>query len=394
MQLRIAVLLTVSLALGSCSALPSEGPSASSIRSDSENPSPRALAYELMPLSPDILAILSTRDSDDLGSTFGKNAGGSVGLIGVGDVVSVTIWEAGSGGLFASSSPLGGAVATGANSAQIPQQIVNSDGTIVVPYAGQIRAAGRTPQAVKADIENALIGKAIEPQVLVTVTTSVANTVTVTGPLPQGGRIPLTPRGDHLLDVIALAGGVQFPAYEAYVTVNRGNRVGKVSLQKVINNPSENISVAAGDVITISREPKSFTSFGATGGHSQIDFGQMDLNLSQALAKAGGLSDARADPAGVFVYRMEDRNVVARLNPQSKLLSTGFGSRIPVIYELDLRSPSGLFLAQNFEVASGDAIYVANARLTELQKFLALIGTVISPVSSVATTSRAISTMN
>ena len=72
--------------------------------------------------------------------------------LGIGDIVSVTIFEAEAGGLFLPSE----AGARPGNFVTLPDQIVDSDGNITVPYAGTIRAAGRTPLEVQQAIIEAL----------------------------------------------------------------------------------------------------------------------------------------------------------------------------------------------------------------------------------------------
>jgi protein involved in polysaccharide export with SLBB domain len=74
--------------------------------------------------------------------------------LGIGDVVSVTIFEAEPGGLFVPSEP-------GARPGifvTLPSQVVDTNGNITVPYAGTIRALGRTPAEVQEAINKALSG--------------------------------------------------------------------------------------------------------------------------------------------------------------------------------------------------------------------------------------------
>jgi polysaccharide biosynthesis/export protein len=72
--------------------------------------------------------------------------------LGIGDVVNVTIFEAEAGGIFLPSE----AGARPGNFVTLPDQMVDSDGNITVPYAGTIRAAGRTPLEVQQAIIEAL----------------------------------------------------------------------------------------------------------------------------------------------------------------------------------------------------------------------------------------------
>ena len=208
--------------------------------------------------------------------------------IGVGDTISVTIWEAGSGGLF--SAPLvSDRFSTGANSATIPDQVVGRDGTITVPYAGRVPVAGYTTRAVQTVIEHALEGKAIQPQVLVNVRNSISNTVTVTGEVANGARVPLSIKGDRVMDVIAAAGGIRAPVNETYVQLSRGPVTARVAMTKVTSESKENIYLRPNDVLTLIRDPQTFIAYGATGQNAEIPFDAEGINLSQALAKAGGL---------------------------------------------------------------------------------------------------------
>ena len=70
----------------------------------------------------------------------------------IGDMVSVTIFEAEAGGLFVPSE----AGARPGNFVMLPEQTVDSNGNITVPYVGAIRAAARTPSEVQQAIIEAL----------------------------------------------------------------------------------------------------------------------------------------------------------------------------------------------------------------------------------------------
>jgi len=58
-----------------------------------------------------------------------------------------------------------------------------------VPFGGRIHVAGRRPLEVQHEIERRLADKAIEPQVIATVTRSLTNTATVTGEVIAGARV-------------------------------------------------------------------------------------------------------------------------------------------------------------------------------------------------------------
>jgi protein involved in polysaccharide export with SLBB domain len=75
--------------------------------------------------------------------------------LGIGDLVNVTIFEAEPGGLFIPGEP----GARPGNFVTLPDQVVDTNGNITVPYAGTIRALGRTPAEVQEAINEALSTK-------------------------------------------------------------------------------------------------------------------------------------------------------------------------------------------------------------------------------------------
>ncbi|SFV17555.1 polysaccharide export outer membrane protein [Methylobacterium sp. 174MFSha1.1] len=393
-----AVLAAACLIGGCSSFLPAAGPTASAVVEGADVATDQGLLarYELVDVDAAVVEALRGRPLDSLLASFGDRRPSVQPVIGVGDAITVTIWEAGSGGLF--SAPAVTGLSTGSKSSSIPEQIVARDGTISVPYAGRIKVAGRRAPDVQSQIEQELAGKAIQPQVLVTVNSPLSTSVTVlgeaaaagggarlaasrSGPVSNlgGGRVPLTEKGDRLLDVIATAGGVSAPVNETFVRLSRGTATATVPLTAVVSNPRENIFLRPGDTLTLVRDPQTFLAVGATGANYEIPFSAEGITLAQALAKSGGLRDFQADPAGVFIFRFEPASVVRRLRPGSPLLSSNF---VPVVYRINMRDPNSLFVSQAFRMRNRDLVYVSNAPFTEVQKVLSVFSTVTSPIAS------------
>jgi polysaccharide export outer membrane protein len=380
-RVSLAKLLTalVLLSLGGCGGIPTSGPTAGDILDQAGTA--QAQQYEFVDIDSSVVDTLRRRAPDSFLAHFGDYRPSVEPVIGIGDAISVTIWEASAGGLF--SAPLvSDHFTTGSNSATIPEQIVGRDGSISVPYAGRIRVTGRTTQDIQIIVEKALEGKAIQPQVLVNVARSVNNTVTVTGEVTNGARVPLSVRGDRLLDVVAVAGGVRAPINETYVQLSRGSTSVRVAMSRVISDPRENIVMRPDDVLTLIRDPQTFIAYGATGRNAEIPFDAEGITLAQALAKAGGLLDYRSDPQGVFIFRYEPENVARSLRPNSVLL--GRGRLTPVVYRLNLRDPNSLFTEQSFRIVNRDLVYVSNAPLADVDKVVNIFSTALAPAGSAA----------
>jgi polysaccharide export outer membrane protein len=379
--LRIAIAGVGGLLLTGCGWLPAAGPSTSAVIS--QGGSGDQSRYTVILVDGAVVNRLLSRPAPSLQSLFGSDAPPPMTTIAVGDTVNVAVWEAGGSTLFGDASmatPLAAAalpVPVSARPASIPDQVVMTDGAITIPFAGRIPVAGQTPQAVQDRIRNSLKGKASDPQVIVTVSRSVFNSITVTGEVVSGGRIPVSPRGDRILDVIAAAGGMKAAISDTSVRLTRNGVTAGVPLSNLIEQPKENIYVWPGDVLTLIHQPRSFQAFGATGRNDEIEFGRESLNLSQALAKAAGLQDQRADPAGVFVLRYEPRALVRELTPAPP---PGQDQMVPVVYRFDFDDPRAYFLAERFAVQDKDIIYVSNAPTGGIQKFFQLFGTLTAPV--------------
>jgi polysaccharide export outer membrane protein len=346
--------------------------------SEQENNDPTG-NYVLVDIDERVTSIYAAQPRDSFRSVFHDRSPAPDLRIGVSDSVVVTIWEAAAGGLF-SAAPNATGISSGSRTATIPEQIVARDGTIAVPYAGRIRVVGMRPADVENTIVRALTGKAIEPQAVVTISKNLSNTVTIGGEVVSGARVPLTTKGDRVLDVIAAAGGIKVSAYDSFIRLTRGRRTVSVPYNALLSNPQENVYVRPGDVITVVREPLTFTAFGSTGRNASVPFETASLTLEEALAKAGGLLDSRADPAGIFLLRFEPAKLAAEIAPGRALPSAG--NLIPIIYRLNLRQANSFFLARAFAVKDKDILYVSNAPSDPVRKFLGLVGTVTSPVIS------------
>jgi polysaccharide biosynthesis/export protein len=372
-------LAAAAAALAACSAIPNSGPSAADVAEQADPPSGQR--YELVDITSPVIEALRSSAGESFQAHFGDYRPSVEPRIGIGDAVVVTIWEAGQSGLFSPAS-ISGAPAATAQGSLIPEQVVGRDGAITVPFAGRVEVAGRTVREVQAAIEHGLAGKAIQPQALVNVTRPVGATVTVTGEVTAGARVPLSVKGDRVLDVIAVAGGVRYPVNETYIQLTRGKATVRVPMTRVAADPRENIYLRPDDVLTVIRDPQTFIAYGATGQNAEIPFNNEGITLAQALAKAGGLLDLRADAEGVFVFRSVPEGVARALRPESALVAPG--RLVPVVFRLNLHDPASLFAAQSFRMANRDLLYVSNAPITNVQKAFSIFSQALGPAATAA----------
>jgi polysaccharide export outer membrane protein len=372
----IIPVFALGMLLSSCgSYLPVNGPSSTDVRSGSLKED--TLPYALVPITQQVIDVVAT-NAPGLGNLFSdRRPPGSI-RFGIGDIVSVTIFEASGGGLFSGDS-----TARPGNYITLPNQSVDNRGNISVPYAGQISAKGRTPTDVQASIVAALKSRAIEPQVVVSLVDQRTSMISVLGDVNKAERFPASAAGEHILDAITRAGGPKSQGFDTWVMLERAGRRATVPFGALVYEPSNNIYVHPDDTIYLYNEPQTFIAFGAFAGSStlgtatlaggatqtqgQYRFDAWRISLTEAIAKAGGLSDANADPASVFLYRGETREVAQKLGMDVSRFS---GPIIPIIYWANLREPAGYFLSSKFQMRNKDVIFVSNAGAVETTKFL------------------------
>ena len=307
--------------------------------------------------------------------------------VGVGDALDITIWEAAPAALFGTAnldSRIGSTV-QGSRPNQLPETVVGPSGTITIPFAGQVPAAGRTLRDIERDIVARLSGRAHLPQAIVRIARNVTTNVTVLGDVKEAQRVALTPRGERLLDAIAQAGGTNQAIDRMTIQIARGNVVQRMAARDVVQDQRQNIVLQSDDVVTLYYQPYSFTVLGAAGKNEEVRFEGVGLTLSQALGRIGGLQDDRADAKGVFLFRWENPQAVG---PVATSVPVGPDGRVPVIYQADMKRPEMFFAAQRFQMRDGDVIFVANSRMAELQRFVNIIASSILPVATVRNTVR------
>ena len=351
------------LLLAGCVAMPVQGPT---VREITENAG-ADIDYFVVPISPQVLHELDKIKPPPSLASFGNAPPAPLRNIEKGDVVNVTIWDAG-GGLF---SPQGAGV-LGTQRTDIPNQVVDAKGRITVPFAGLIRVAGRTTVEAQAAVVKALEHQALQPQAIVNIVDDTSNLFTVVGDVKTPSRMVLDINGTRVLDAVARAGGTTAPAFDMIVQLTRKGVSKRVRLSWVLESPTENIYLQAGDTLYLLKDPETIAVLGATKDNLRIPFDTEIMTLAQAVGLAGGLRDVQAEATGVFVFRYEPVATVAALRPGAKP-GIAQGDAMPMIFRANLREPQDYFLAQNFKMQDRDIVYVANAEAVQLGKVLALL---------------------
>jgi polysaccharide export outer membrane protein len=373
------------LVLGGCDTVPNNGPIARDVVASSAGKNEYALpesriVYDVVKVDQRVSNSVTQLGQPSLVRTFGF--GGSLGtpVLGVGDELAVTIFEAGPDGLFSTTEH---------KSTSLPV-IVQPDGTGQIPYAGSVHFAGLTLEQARAEIVKALKSKAVEPDVIVGMTKNASREVSVQGSVMRSGIVQLGLPAEPLTAVIAEAGGPAKASYDTYVTLTRGRKSSTVLLQSIIDNPRDDINVRPNDKIFLTYDPQTFTALGSTAKPGKIPFETSQLSLVEATALTGGSNPLLADPEGYFIFRYEYEAVYRQVVGESRfreLLAKGMMANkdglYPIVYRIDMLDPQSYIVTQSFPVRNKDVVYLSRHPAVDFVKFMTIVNSPLNLVKNV-----------
>lgn len=366
-RLRLVSALSVILALGACG-LPRSGPSTSEILAGSvENGGQTNIVYV-----DDRIAQVSIINTPLGFSRTYLNAGAiSVDRIRAGDELTVTIWENVENGLM---------VAPGASSTSLNNIQVDQLGNVFVPYAGVVRAAGRTAEELRVDLTRLLARQTPDPQIEVRRKAGEASVVNIVGGVSAQGVYVLSAANRRLTSVLAVAGGVSIDPAGTKITVQRGGESGSIWLRDLYANPENDINLRAQDRIIVEKDQRYFTVLGASSGQTRVDFLSSDPTVVDALSAVNGLNGQIADPRGIFIFRVEPAEIA-----NAVLETDEFTTPQRLAYVIDLTKEESIFTAQSFQIRDRDTIYVTEAPFVSWSRVLESVASTVNALDSVAT---------
>lgn len=336
--------------------MPAFGPDPEAINKASiqgENSAPDVLPFELVNVTAATLPA-SDQSTALFPATFRNQQFLSTDeTIGIGDQLDIRIWEVAEDGLFATA---------GNRETALNVQVSNS-GQINVPYAGTLNIDGLNTAELRSLLLERFQGRAIEPEIAVSITSTESRSATVLGAVRNPGRLTIAPRGIRLLDLIAQSGGASSPPWETLVTVQRGSASGTLTLADIIRSQTNNVVVLPDDTVSVGHAPRRFAVYGGVSRPSNIEIPLEAANLAYLLAEVGGLNDRVAQARSVYVFR------------------TAAGARTATAYQIDFSRPDALLLAGAFRLEASDITYVASADAADFQRFVSIV---LSPLFGTA----------
>ncbi|AVJ27998.1 polysaccharide biosynthesis/export family protein [Achromobacter spanius] len=354
----VAAGLCLPLLLAGCgSLLSAAGPSRHAVMTNEESQD-----YSLVDLSAQTITPYMRLPVSEMDSAVALPSVPDVRLV-AGDVLRIMISDSAVEGAVFAPLASGGTVFENVR--------LDSKGTISLPYVGRAKIAGMSVVEVENLVRQKLKGITSDAQVQVALTGDLSGSVLVAGAVKTPGRFSALQGPLTLLDAINQAGGPLLEPHLIKVVVRTGERSYQFNYQDLLSG--KNQVVPPGAEIVLERARKRFVAMGAVGDPGLHDLPSNNPSLLEVLGTVKGLNEAKADAAGVFVFRLNDE----------KDETTGEVVSRAQVFRLNLKTPAAMFIARQFLVQPEDAIYVTNAAVYEWQK-------IISPIVQVLVLGRTV----
>jgi polysaccharide export outer membrane protein len=330
------------------------------------------VGFEIVQVTPKVAGVIAADSGPGLRTVLAESAEPDQYLLGPGDVVTITIYEP-----AVSADPVAGTPGFAGRSTVLPPQVIGKDGRVSIPYVGKVNIAGRSLIDAGRKISWTLVGKAVQPQVIVTMDKNVSSVAMVGGEVNVPGPVTLSQESETLLNVLVKAGGTKHPAFESRIRLIRQSVAHEIPALALLSDPANNdIPVRAGDKVFVTRNPLTFTVLGASERVNQFDFNAEHITLAEALARAGGPIDALSDLRGIYLFRYETPAIAEAVRGKARAPAAEGESSdqmVPILYRINMSDASGYFLAQKVTIRDKDIILIAQAQGPQLQKLFALI---------------------
>lgn len=224
---------------------------------------------------------------------------------------------------------------------------VPEDGTISIPYVGEIQVIGRSLSEISAELNELLGPVSKTARASVSRSGRIPRTANVIGEVKDPGPVSLEKSGISSLDLLAASGGPTEPEHLFRYTLRRSGQDYVFDYQSFRKNA---FPVEEGDLLSVTTDTSNrFYVMGAINRPTVVPFPVPAPTLADALGAATGFDERRSDPSGVFIFR--------KGNPDE-------------VFTVNLKDPGAMFLAQRFPIRGEDLVYVTEAPLARWNRLI------------------------
>jgi len=290
-------------------------------------------------------------------SWIGTSRGPSTQIIQPGDRLDIRIWDSSDNSLLTTTEQ---------KETRLDQVKVSANGSIFMPYVGEITLAGLTPELARSELQGALEVIVPSAQVQLNMSEGRANSVDLVGGVATPGSYPMPDRNYTVLSLLAAGGGVRDTLRNPQIRLMRGSAIYGTSVDTLLNQPQLDTRLRGGDRVFVEEDTRYFLSFGAAGSEDLHRFTKDEISAMDAVSIMGGVNDGKADPQGLLILREYPGSAVRP------------GVRGPrqtrVVFTIDLTSADGLFSARNFSVQPNDLVLATESPINDALTISNIVG--------------------
>lgn len=289
----------------------------------------------------------------DLSSLLSKPAAYSIES---GDILSIVVWDHPELNVGVAPVPAGAGADAAPGATPVAGFIVDHEGMIQFPYAGQMKVAGLTQDQARNALAQKLSKYIRNPNVTLRVQSYRSKRVYVDGEVKAPGLQAINDIPMTLMEAINRSGGFLPSADQSQVLLTRGGETYRVNVPQLVQrgvNPNS-IMLANGDVVrVVSRDASKVFISGEVMQPRALPMINGRLSLNEALGESGGINPISGDAKQIYVVRKSATD--------------------PVVYQLDAEQTGALALAEGFELEPKDVVYVAATPLTNWHRTISQI---------------------
>ena len=273
-----------------------------------------------------------------------------------GDILSIVVWDHPELNAGAAGVPAGVGADNAPGATPVAGFIVDHEGMIQFPYAGQLKVAGLTQDQARTALAQRLSKYIRNPNVTLRVQSYRSKRVYVDGEVKAPGLQAINDIPMTLMEAVNRSGGFLPSADQSQVLLTRGGETYRINVPQLVQrgvNPNS-IMLANGDVVrVVSRDASKVFISGEVMQPRALPMINGRLSLNEALGESGGINPISGDAKQIYVVRKSATD--------------------PVVYQLDAEQTGALALAEGFELEPKDVVYVAATPLTNWHRTISQI---------------------
>jgi polysaccharide export outer membrane protein len=292
-------------------------------------------------------------------------------IIRAGDTLQVVVWNT-------EDNPLLGT--PGQRAVELGPITVSTGGSVFMPYIGDIRVAGMSPERAREAIQTEFMEVTPSAQVQLELEEGRMSQVSLVGGVAAPGPYPLPDQSFTVLSLLAAGGGVPAGLNNPQIRLIRDGELYGTSVDRLFSEPALDTTLRGGDKVIVEADERRFLSLGAAGSEAVHPFPRDRVSAIEALSIIGGLSDSRANPQGILVLRNYPAGAARPAGPDAAASSSAAAAGPPhqrVVFTIDLTTADGLFSAGEFRILSGDLVYATESPVTSASTVFDILGTTL-----------------